>query len=84
MWFARFACRIRDAISALSLVRSGAWHIPGVLTGSRRTLWRLMAPVFDIEVVIWEMGDTKSQGSSQLLTLRVIVSSSRCLVCALV
>lgn len=60
MWFARLACRIRDAMSALSLVRSGAWHRPGVLTGSRRTLWGLMAPVFDVEVaVIRKMGDEK-------------------------
>ncbi len=60
MWFARLACRIRDAISALSLVRLDAWHRPGVLTGSRRTLWGLMAPVFDIEVVvIWKMGGEK-------------------------
>ncbi len=84
MWFARFACRIRDAMSALSLVRLGAWHIPGVLTGSRRTLWGLMAPVFAIEVaVVWKMGDKESQGSTRLQTPRVIVSSSRCLVCDL-
>ena len=73
MWFARLACRIRDAISALSLVRLGAWHIPGVLTGSRRTLWGLIAPVFDVEVVvICRMRDKKSQSSTQLHTARVI------------
>lgn len=72
MWFARLACRIRDAISALSSVRLGAWHRPGVLTGSRRTLWGLIAPVFDIEVVvIGKMSDKKSQSSTQLHTRRV-------------
>ncbi len=70
MWFARLACRIRDAISALSLVRLDAWHKPGVLTGSRRILWGPIAPVFDIEVVvIWRMADKKSQSSIQLHTL---------------
>ncbi len=83
IWFARLACRIRDAISALSLVRLGAWHIPGVLTGSRRTLWGLIAPVYDIEVVaIWKVGDKKSQTSTQLHTLRVVIFESMSGLCS--
>lgn len=51
MWFARLACKIRDAMSALSLVRLGTWTMPDVLIGSRRTLLGAIVPVSDLNLL---------------------------------